>query len=84
MRTAGSSSSGSSGISGRRAREQLLVVDVVRRVAGADHHDVLDAHRGADLLDDGREELVGEADLRTGVGEDVLELLRREPQVQAG
>ena len=83
MRIAGSSSSGSSGIARRRAAaSRSSYVDVVRRVAATDHHDVLDADRGAHLVDDRREELVGEAHLRAGVGEDVLELLGREPQVQ--
>ena len=36
----------------RRAREQVFVLDVVRRVAVADHHDVLDADRLAHLVDD--------------------------------
>ena len=54
----------------------------MRRVTLADHHDLVDTHRGAHLLDDRREERIGETHLRTRVGEDVLELLRREPQVQ--
>ena len=52
------------------------------RVAGADHHHVFDAGRRAHLVDDRSEERVGETHPRTGVGEDVLELLRREPQIQ--
>ncbi len=61
--TTGSSSSGSSGISGVAPARRSSYVDVVRRVAVADHDDVLDADGGAHLVDDRREELVGEAHL---------------------
>ena len=61
MSTTGSSSSGSSGNRGVAAASKSSYVDVVRRVAVADHHDVLEADGLAHLVDDGREERVGEA-----------------------
>ena len=82
MRIAASSSSGSSGIRGSEPARSSSYETSCGPSPSPIMHDVFDVGRGAHLVDHGREVLVGEADLRTGVGEDVLELLGREPQVQ--
>ena len=54
----------------RRRGEQLLVVEIVRRVAAPDQHHVLETDLFAHLVDHAGEERVREADLGAGVGED--------------
>ena len=54
----------------------------MRRVAGTDHHNMLDTDGLAHLVDDRCEERVRETHGRVGVAEDVLELLGSQPQVE--
>ena len=66
------------------AASEVLVPDVVRDVAFADEHDLLEVGQvRTDLLDRLREERVGEDDLRARVLEDELELLGGQADVEA-
>ena len=65
-------------------REQVVVADGVRHVTLADEHDVLEPGLLLHPVDEAGEEAVDEAHLGARVAQHVGELLRREPQVQAG
>ena len=63
--------------------EQLLEVDrAVRRRAGADRDDMLEADTVVEGLDERPERLVRDQDPVAGVGSDVGEVVGVEPQVQ--